>query len=235
MSTVDNVIAVCGQLRQAWRWLSTTPGRTTRNQRVLSDRAVKARNQRVVAERADRPALVNAVKIVGGGQPPADLAVIDARTRIIGTVEDVAGEMTLRVATVRNVRAYRPDRTNTDRRFHHGLDWVSANVQHITDRPILANAHTQLAEANMLARQVAGEGPDLLRLGHECPCCNRRTLYWDTGSVEPREHHIRCTAPACVCTGVDCPCRLPGRVAGMRHAWLSGRWADMAAGFEETA
>ncbi|MET0416413.1 MAG: hypothetical protein ABW022_10370, partial [Actinoplanes sp.] len=174
-------------------------------------------------------------RIVGGGQPPTNLNTIDTQARIVSTVEDVAGELTLRVSTVRPIPGYRPANGGSHQRFTGAIDWVSANVKHVTDPPILDNAYRQLADCNTLARNVAGDGPDLQRLAHECPCCNRRGLVWDRGSNDSSEHHVRCTTPACTCTGVDCPCKLPGRIAGMRHAWIEARWNTLADQIKEAA
>lgn len=231
MSSVSHLIAACGRLRSAWNDLRTAlrPGNQRRSTQATTDAQQKARNQRATQERTDRPHLSNAGKIVGGGQPPVNLTALDACTRIIDLVEDVAGEMTLRISTIgRNARAYRPDRTDTNSRFLSAVDWVSANAQALTDPPIIDTACRTLDAATQIARIVLGEGPDRRRLASECLSCGRRSLYWDTSSPDHREWHVACDNTACRCRGRDCACKMPERQPGATHVWLESSWNGLA-------
>lgn len=234
MSSIDHVISECGRLRAAWTWLTETriPGRARRNQRALTESAKQKRDRRAREDRNDRPHLFNAGKIVGGGQPPANLNAIEAQRQIADNIQDIAHEISLRVATTGPTgTSYRPDPTNTNTRFTGALNWISLNIIRLSpdDRPILNTAYRTLTASANLAEYIAGCGPDLRPLAAECPACGYRTLCWDCTSPEPAEWSVRCTNPNCRCRGRNCPCQHPDRQPRTPHVWLESSWDLLAA------
>jgi hypothetical protein len=196
----------------------------------MTDAAVVRRNQQAAAERADRGKLLNAGKLlVGNTHTPANVGAIEARTLIAAEVDDIACEMTLRISTVTNVRGYRPDTSDADRKFTGAIDWVSLNVQHVTDPPILNSAYERLVRCDDIATTAAGAGHQRRPMAAECPSCGRRSLSWSDPAANEREASVQCTSPRCKCQGIDCRCGLPGRVPGMPHVWVQTRWEQLAA------
>lgn len=235
MTTTDHVLAACGSLRTAWGWLatSTTPGRARRNQKQLNERQIARRNERAAEERVGKVVLVNAGTIVGGGQPPADLAAIDARTRIAADIDQLAAELSLAVATIHRVGAHYTDTSSTDARFLAAVVWVSRCAGWIVDVHLADDAYQRLTAADRLARAITGDLTLTRRLAASCPSCGRRSLAWDTSSPEPAEWFVACTSDACRCRGRDCMCKLPDRHPGMTHLWLAASWNRLARQLEE--
>jgi hypothetical protein len=237
VTTQDHVVAVAGMVRVSWGWLKAAlePGNARRvNQRALTPASVARRNERATQERADRPHLAGGGKLVAGNvHAGASVSAIDARSHIAAEVDDIASEMTLRVSTVRNIRAYRPDATNVDTRFTGALDWVSRNVQHVTDPPILNSAYNRLTGCDRLASATAGAVHQRQPLASECPACGQRSLAWGEPTPDEREASVRCLNPACRCRGVACECGLPGRLPDMAHVWIQARWEMLAAKLKE--
>lgn len=240
MSTVGHVLASCSRLRTTWGLLAEaiTPGRARpRNQRILTPAQHEAREARHRYERATKYRLVNAGTIVGGGQPPVPLDTVQARTHIISEIEEVAGEITLRISTVRRiglrrVSGYLPSGGGPDARFANAIDWISTSIVHVTDVPILGNAHHRLDQADRYARTLLGDHGARRRFASPCPCCNRRTLAWDETSVKVEEWFVECSSDDCRCRGTGCPCAIPNRQHGMTHVWTTQNWRTLAAKLE---
>lgn len=226
MSTVDHVVAACGQLRASWGWLkeATLPGPTRRHQRLLGDAARRQMDRQAAAERADRHSLLTSGKVPTGGTPaPTNISAIDARARIATDVDALAWQLAshLRIA-------HRPHGATADTTVATALDWISINVVKVEDHQQLTDAYGQLLAAVDLAQAVAGAGPQRRPLAAECPACAHRSLSWDTSSPNFREWHVSCGNRRCRCTGIACPCKLPERRPGMSHVWLERTWERLA-------
>lgn len=242
MSTVDHVLAACGQLRTTWRWLATTatPGNARRNQRQPSPAGIAARNKQAAAERADRHAILTSGRVpTGQTTAPVNVAAIDARTHISNDVDDLAWQMASHLRNRVDVPfragqpAYRPNGNNADSRFRAAIDWVSLNAPRVTDGKVLNSAYTRLLDCDRLGQQVTGNTRQRRHLAAECAACGRRSLEWDTGSDDPLEWFITCSNPRCTCAGRDCPCKVPERVAGSRHIWIEAGWERLASHLDQ--
>ena len=77
-----------------------------------------------------------------------------------------------------------------------------------------------LVEADQRIRTALGLGLDRYRIaGVPCPGCQLRRLELQTSCPDRAQWTVVCAA-TCVCRGVDCSCRMPVLVAGVKHIWL---------------
>ncbi|MBM0275111.1 hypothetical protein [Micromonospora tarensis] len=88
-----------------------------------------------------------------------------------------------------------------------------------TLRPTTAREITLwLDEADTRIRDALGRDPDGHPLaGVRCPRCARRQLVAHT--TGPRTTWTVTCTTSCVCTGPDCPCTMPVRLADVAHIW----------------
>jgi hypothetical protein len=233
VSTVDHLLAQCGQLRTAWGWLAeaTIPGRARRNQRALTESATAKRDQQAAAERADRQKLLGNGKLVTGHNgAPADVNAIDARDTIAKDVNHTALAMAWHMRGRKYKVDYRPLNGDVDHRFRNDLNWISTNAPRLQDgdQANINTTHRALVDATNLATAVSGCGPNRAPMAAECLACGRRSLARDTSSERYEEWHVVCTNTKCRCSGRSCGCNQPDRKFGDPHIWIEASWERLA-------
>lgn len=237
MSTADHVAAACGKLRASWAWLADAleVGNGRRDQRIITDAGRAQRDRQAAAERADRAKLLGTGKLLGGTtRTPVNVNAVDARTVIAEEADAVGWSLAdqlrgwVQIPYRQRGIPYRPDGRTADATVLGALDYVAANVQHVTDAAWLGGAYERLVRCDDLATSTAGAGHQRAPMGVECPVCDRRALVWGEPTPTQAEAFVECVSPKCRCTGVDCPCKLPGRIPGMVHLWTQPRWATLA-------
>lgn len=228
--TPDLVLAAVGQLRVSWGWLRTAlePSKARRNERVITDAGRARQNQRAAEERAHRGDLLDRGKPISSNQhSPANVTVLDARITVSEEVDALGWSLADKLR--RSGRpVYRPSGATADTLVKSGLDYISANAQHVTDARWLNTAHQRLTHCDQLAARAVGADHQRRPMSSPCPVCDERLLAWSEPTEQQREAFVACGNQKCQCTGPECPCALPDRTAGTRHLWVEARWNQLA-------
>lgn len=220
----NNIIAgaALSSLREAWGWLPDlidssariprTPATPNAGQRL-------ARARQAAAELADKPALIGA-KPTGGTPAPLRVAAVDAQTFALTTVTEAAYDAQSELRSCHGLKFGGPwTMPLGETRWTFTCEFLAGSIPHL--HPDTATrVGRNLDTADRAIRNLAGVGRTLRPVHVPCPTCGRLgTLQAETSDPNPERWTFACNGSRCRCTGIDCPCRRPGRQPGQRHVW----------------
>ena len=226
-----------------WLLVLTEPGREPRAApRLLSDTQRAESARQAAAEAADRRANLRAGLTAGPASgAPLQLGMVHARTRAVGAVAHLVGEVDARLPPQHR---FGPVTAAT---VPAALDWLAGpgparwatstagvtrrrGVLVDVDVPLVVRAGDRLARAADEARAAAGIVTDRVAPYpvQPCPACRRRSLEIDATLRNERYWTVRCISASCVCLGSICGCRRRGTILGRQHAWSWGELPMLA-------
>lgn len=226
---VTETLAALTRLRVAWTYLDLMlePGPMSRTRTAPSPARAAQLRRLHRQERTDRLLLAADGGVPSGPLPaPLRVPVLDARQLAVTTVVAVAWRA---ASVLRHDAAYRywPVVTTTGEQFTAAADYLAVTVPRL-DVPLVDEAGRDLDRTDRVARAAAGVDRDERRMDAACPACGRRSIWVDVGSPDQSQWTARCTREECRCRGVDCACRIWGRVPGRRHVWPRGEFDTLA-------
>lgn len=203
-------------------------GPPTSRRRTLAQ--LRAHDELLRAERADIAAAVD-TRPVGGSPAPIAPGLIDLEVEVAAALTG-ATDLVAYVHRGHPVLHWSPDwrAVLVDVfRIHRDPRWTYLSVALPATPPgIAAEVAALLEHADARVRAVCGLGPDHTRPAApvDCPACQERRLRIQSSAPTRGRWTVVCTNGRCRCLGVGdptagdgCPCRMPVRVAGVRHIW----------------